>query len=195
MVDRLTTKQLLAESLLELVDRHKFTDITAQMIADNCSVSRRTFYNNFTDKYELLEYANVYLFRKAFEEIKASGTYYDFELFCVNAVKRSTAYDMLMQTMPQREPFSAIVFNVMHALLVEQVSGTFPDGKADERTLFALDYYIRGAADTIYAWYTGGQEIPAEKLARLILENVPGHLAGRLAFDGRFLPKEPKEGR
>ena len=54
MVQRLSTKDLLLESFRELAQVRDIPDITIQDIADNCGVSKRTFYNYFTSREDLL---------------------------------------------------------------------------------------------------------------------------------------------
>ena len=50
MVKRTSTKELIAQSLVELGEAQPVDKITVQDIADNCSVSKRTFYYHFADK-------------------------------------------------------------------------------------------------------------------------------------------------
>lgn len=48
-----SAKELLGESLEELLKSKPFDKITVNEIAENCGVGRRTFYNIFIDKYDL----------------------------------------------------------------------------------------------------------------------------------------------
>ena len=49
-----TTKELLRESVIELVSKNPVDKVTVDQICENCGVSRRSFYNNFKDKHELI---------------------------------------------------------------------------------------------------------------------------------------------
>ncbi len=51
---RKNTKELLAESFLELVQTKRIDKITITEITDNCGMSQPTFYNHFKDKYDLI---------------------------------------------------------------------------------------------------------------------------------------------
>lgn len=53
MIKKKTVKELLAESLEELLKSKPFEKITVNEIAENCGVGRRTFYYNFKDKYDI----------------------------------------------------------------------------------------------------------------------------------------------
>ena len=49
------TRQLLQQSLLELMQEKRFASITVHDIAERASVNRATFYTHFADKYDLLD--------------------------------------------------------------------------------------------------------------------------------------------
>ena len=53
MIKKKSVRELLGESLSELLKSKSFEKITVNEIAENCGVGRRTFYNNFRDKYDL----------------------------------------------------------------------------------------------------------------------------------------------
>lgn len=51
---RKTTKELLAESFMELSATKPVSKITIAEITRNCSLSSPTFYRHFKDKYDLM---------------------------------------------------------------------------------------------------------------------------------------------
>lgn len=53
MIRKKTVKELIGESLEELLKNKPFEKITVNEITENCGVGRRSFYNNFVDKYDL----------------------------------------------------------------------------------------------------------------------------------------------
>ena len=52
----MTTKDMLAESLKELLTRRSLDKITVKDIVENCGVNRQTFYYHFHDIYDLMEW-------------------------------------------------------------------------------------------------------------------------------------------
>ena len=52
MIKRLVGKELIEESLLELLEHKSIEDITVTEISKNCGISSRAFYNHFKDKHE-----------------------------------------------------------------------------------------------------------------------------------------------
>lgn len=56
MVTRLDTKELLAESLIELSNHKPLDKITVKEIAENCALKRETFYYYFSGKTEFIQW-------------------------------------------------------------------------------------------------------------------------------------------
>ena len=51
---RKTTKEILAESYLELAAKKSINRISVVDIVENCSMTKPTFYRYFKDKYDLI---------------------------------------------------------------------------------------------------------------------------------------------
>ena len=49
-----TTRELIAESFLELAAKRPINKITITSITDNCGLTQPTFYRHFKDKYDLI---------------------------------------------------------------------------------------------------------------------------------------------
>ena len=56
---RKTTKDILAESFLELAENKRIDKITITEITSNCGMSQPTFYNHFKDKYDLIVWIHI----------------------------------------------------------------------------------------------------------------------------------------
>ena len=56
MIERKTTKQLLAQSFIELSQKHVVERITVDDITKNCGLSRQAFYYHFEAKYDLVSW-------------------------------------------------------------------------------------------------------------------------------------------
>ena len=67
MVARLSSKDLLVQSLYELMREQPYEQITVRAIAANCGLSQRTFYNHFKDKHELVEWSYLHVLEEYYE--------------------------------------------------------------------------------------------------------------------------------
>ena len=54
MIKRLVGKELIEQSLLELLEQKKISEISVTEIAKNCGISSRAFYNHFKDKHDVV---------------------------------------------------------------------------------------------------------------------------------------------
>lgn len=59
MVKRLAGKELIEQSLLELLESKQIESITVTEIANNCGITTRTFYYYFADKHDVV--SSIYL--------------------------------------------------------------------------------------------------------------------------------------
>jgi AcrR family transcriptional regulator len=59
MMKKKPVKALMGESLEELLKIKPFEKITVNEIVENCGVGRRSFYNNFADKYDLAAWVYI----------------------------------------------------------------------------------------------------------------------------------------
>jgi len=62
------TRMMIEKAFLELLMEQGFQSITVQDIADRAMVNRATFYDHFTDKYELFEHGMRTGFRETLEK-------------------------------------------------------------------------------------------------------------------------------
>ena len=77
MVARLSSKDLLVQSLYELMREQPYEQITVRAIAANCGLSQRTFYNHFKDKHELVEWSYLHVLEEYYESHREHMTFTD----------------------------------------------------------------------------------------------------------------------
>ena len=61
MPKKVDVESMLAESLVALMKKVPIKDILVSDIVERCNLSRRTFYNRFRDKYDLLELSLIHI--------------------------------------------------------------------------------------------------------------------------------------
>lgn len=102
---RKTTKDILAESFLELAETKRIDKIRISDITDNCGMSPPTFYNHFRDKYDLLVWIHTSRVSKIMSKIDKDGYrwkdtlldgaryYYENRGYIINALKHTGGQD------------------------------------------------------------------------------------------------------
>lgn len=180
LIEKLSTRDLIAESYLDLMYRTDIRKVSMQQIAENCGVSKRTVYNHFEDRRQLDIYAFVYMTDKQYRTYSQTGTYFDYQLDNIRLSLRARA------TLRDNDDYTFLV-KAFTESLSEHVASTFPDGQIDERTQFALSYYVAGASYEIGLWAQEQMgDTTAEELTQRILEQIPAHLRKRLTFAKGF---------
>ena len=183
MAKRKTTKQILAESFLELLNTIPIEKITVQNIADNADVSRTTFYNNFVDTRQLVEWIFKTEVLDAARQSAEGGTY-------ENAIKReiSLIYEnraffvKVYQADGYSDFFRQIAYESYHTYL-EDLNATDPD------LAFMMEFYSWGFSKKIFEWAKKGFKEPPEKITELVMECLPERLAQLiLNEDNQSLP-------
>ena len=106
---RKTTKDLLAESFLELAETKRIDKIRVSDITENCGMSPPTFYNHFKDKYDIIVWIhtqrvneimnkigeNTYVWRDTL--LDGAKYFYDNRQFLVNALKHTSGQDSFVE--------------------------------------------------------------------------------------------------
>ena len=108
---RITTKELLASSFLELSEKKPINKITIANIVENCELTQPTFYRHFKDKYDMMIWIYVKEIGKSFEKIGTDkhewkdtiidGVVYFTEnkKFLINALKHTSGRDSFLWQM------------------------------------------------------------------------------------------------
>lgn len=55
MRGKVPSKQLIEESMVELIQQKPIESISVSQIVQNCGLSRQTFYNHYVDKFDIVD--------------------------------------------------------------------------------------------------------------------------------------------
>ena len=69
------SKRKIADSLIFVMERYSFKEITVTQLSQEAGLSRKTFYRLFDDKDAVLSYFYEKMYRECLERIKTSGIY------------------------------------------------------------------------------------------------------------------------
>ena len=155
----LATKRLLADSLRQLLEKKPLEKITVKEIVENCGVNRQTFYYNFQDIYDLVEW----IFRDTSEQLLATE-------HCAGDWKACLAV-----TAHYLRENEALVWNAMNGLnrvslekflkaelypiikdVVDEKIGGRPILQEDRE--FIINVYVIGAIGLFFYWMDMGME-------------------------------------
>ena len=191
-----STKQIMIETFLELLEELPFDKITVTDIVQKCNVNRNTFYYHFLDIYDLLDEvlendAEKLLSANSLTESKVSfGTWVE---GCRNAIqfiklKKKTAYHLYNSEGKTRmEDFLYKVINNDVLFYLKELSA---EKNIQEEVLIMLaQFYAHALAGTFYDWLKSGMNYDLIeyliKIDKILEGNFKEHLA---SLEGIRLP-------
>lgn len=195
MSEALITKRALASSLKKLMERRSLSKLTVGDIVEECSVTRKTFYNHFRDKYELLNW--IYQTESAksisgfdlFDQWttcldRLFANFYENRAFYVHALNDSDSTS-----------FERCLFEVTHKLVLSNVLGHIDELAAHpvsaEQCAFIADFYAFAFVGIATRWIREGmKEPPATLTANMchIVDGTIGYALENWAPSGSSLP-------
>ena len=157
-----STKYRLAEAMKTCMKTTSVDDITIRQIVEVCGVTRQTFYRNFLDKYDLINWYFDKLLLKSFEHMGEGTTVYD------GLVKK---FEYLKEEHSLKEHDFELILE-FYSNLIFQKTGRRPDAE----TSFLLEMYCRGSIYMTVKWLLGGMKFPPAQLAKQLVLGMPEKL-------------------
>ena len=175
------TKYRMAQSIKGLMGRMPLDKITVKDIVADCGLTRQTFYRNFRDKYDLVNWYFEKLVQQSFEEMGVSLTLregltrkFQFireERVCFTCAFGSNDYNSL------RKYDYDYIFKFYENILQKKQGRPL-----EEDVRFLLQMYCHGSIRMTVDWVLTGMEREPEEMAELLIEALPGKLNELLSF-------------
>lgn len=174
--NRLSIRHRLADALESCMRKATLEKITVRQITDECGVSRQTFYRNFADKYDLINWYFDELLNKAFEHMGYGNTVYDGlvhkftyirdEKFFFKAAFRNDSQNNL------RDHDTEMIMDFYRKLIAGKM-GVFPQAQYGE----LLEMYCVASVYMTQQWVLKGCSASPDKMAQLMIEAMPPKLS------------------
>ena len=172
-----TTKRALEASLKALLLKKPLNKITINDIAEDCGISRMTFYYHFKDIYDLVEWACVEDAKRALEGKKTYDTWQEGYLNIFHAVQENKPFVLNVYRCVSRERIEQYLYPLVHNLLLGVVEEMAAGANvADEDKQFIANFYEYAFVGVMLEWIKNGmKEEPAlivERTSRLIQGSI-----------------------
>lgn len=172
------TKELLKNSLIELAKKKTIDKITIKQVSENAGVTSQTFYNHFSDKYDMVHWA----YKKRVDEI--------FEKYKNGEIGWKELLDAFLCGYEENSRFILNAFNNTYGEDSYAVkSGTYLSqsidnelkrrlgvDELDEEMSVLTKIYVSGIINIIAYWLNEGRDIDKDKLIDYIDESMPGKI-------------------
>ena len=148
-----TTKRALGASLKKLLLQKPLNKITISDIAEECGISRMTFYYHFKDIYDLVEWTCAEEAAQAMEGKKTYDTWQEGFLNIFSAVQANKPLIMNVYRCVSRERIEQYLNPLICSLIlgvVEEKSAEIPVSEADKR--FIANFYEYAFIGVMLEW-------------------------------------------
>jgi len=166
------TKRLLAAALKALIKQRGYDGITVSDIADAAGVMRRTFYNHFKSKQDLMDWICetevVDILQTPTRENWRENVYNSLCHMCENR-------DFYKAVHSKRDPDAywesrvSISVSAFESMIDHHLNGRTI---APERKRFIIEFFNAGFTDSIFAWVRNGMKEPPEVIVQRLADVV-----------------------
>lgn len=185
---RKTTKEILAESFLELAEAKRIDKITITEITDNCGMSQPTFYNHFKDKYDLIVWIHIHRVNEVMSKIDTESYewkdtlldgakyYAENRQYMINALEHTSGQDSFVEYVRKCNT-ELLTIEVRKKLMTEHI----PD-----EILGMIKVYVFGTVQFMLEWLLEDSPLSPEQVADIWEKSLPEPLRKYL-YPDRFL--------
>lgn len=167
----LQTKNMLAESLKQLMQKKPLNKITVTELIKECNVNRKTFYYHFQDIYDLLKWI---LDKEAIEIVKSYDLLLDYEeavTFTISYVQKNAhilncAYSSIGREEMKRffkKDFIDVISKIINGLK-EEINPTL----STDFINFLIEFYTEALASTLVSLFSEPNQRSTEQLVDYI---------------------------
>ncbi|MCR5177221.1 MAG: TetR/AcrR family transcriptional regulator C-terminal domain-containing protein [Anaerovibrio sp.] len=177
MIVKQTTKDLLGASLRELSTTKSIEKITIREITQNCGLTSTTFYNHFTDKYDLL----VWIYHKQVEKLYArlgnDITWDELLKIGITIMKRNRHfYHNAISNTSGQDSFQKAAIEYTIRRIKNYVGNQRNDKELSAEYMYIIHYYVYGLFYSVKDWIFKPSEMTLNQLVRLLCDSMPESL-------------------
>ncbi|MBR1856347.1 MAG: TetR/AcrR family transcriptional regulator C-terminal domain-containing protein [Oribacterium sp.] len=170
-----TTKELLADSFLELAEKIPINKITIANIVDNCEVTQPTFYRYFKDKYDMIAWIYAREAEKNIRKVGIDGyvwkdtfldgmRFYDENRkFMVNALKHTSGRDSFLLQMAD--------MNIR--FIEDEIRKKLDVSECPQDLSVIVKIFCYGTNQLLYDWLIEKSDLSYEQVADLMEMSIP----------------------
>lgn len=159
------TKEILANTLFNLLERKPFSKITVNELCEQSMIVRSTFYLHFQDKYELLSYCLNYISQELETLMKTHELKDFFVVFLKTCEEKEKVFYNLFETDLNEELIEMFYHffsrYISRCLEEKSAQGVLLPGPVDSVTAF----YVSGLVGMTLRWIKSNYKLPKETLA------------------------------
>jgi AcrR family transcriptional regulator len=170
-----TIKYKLATAMKECMKSASVEKITVTEIVETCGVTRQTFYRNFKDKYDLINWYFDKILLESFEHMGEGKTVYEGLVNKFHYIQQEKLFFKAAFKNDDQNCLRDHDFQLICAFYTEQLE-TRMACRLSRQLLFQLEMYCQGSIYMTVQWVLGYRKCSAEELAHALASAMPEEL-------------------
>ena len=170
-----TIKYKLATAMKECMKSASVEKITVTEIVETCGVTRQTFYRNFKDKYDLINWYFDKILLESFEHMGEGKTVYEGLVNKFHYIQQEKLFFKAAFKNDDQNCLRDHDFQLICAFYTEQLE-TRMACRLSRQLQFQLEMYCQGSIYMTVQWVLGNHKATPETLARFLSESMPAEL-------------------
>lgn len=176
------TKRALEQSLKNLLLKKPLTKITVGDIADDCGISRMTFYYHFKDIYDLVEWSCLEDARRALDEKKTYETWQQGLLQIFEAVQENKPFILNVYRCVHREQVEKYLQPLVDRLVLSVIDEEVGDRTVrDEDKQFIAQVYSYIFIGLMLDWIKEDMQMDPQPLVDRLAKLIRGSMSEALS--------------
>lgn len=168
----MNTKKIFVASLEKLLIKKNLDDIQVIEIVSGTSLSRKTFYRHFRDKYDLSSWYFSQFFEDSFGRITDNLTWEEALLRYLDIYQEK--YSILKNAYASRDINGLRDYDIQVTKKTYEKYLTYKGVDITSEIMqFAIDIASRGGTDMVIEWLFSGMKMEKKKLVQLIKRTLP----------------------
>lgn len=177
------TKYRLADSIKECMKTKPVDKITVQNIVDGCGMTRQTFYRNFKDKYDLINWYFDKLVLESFAQIGVDKTVCQSLCEKFEFIKKEKIFFTEAFRSDDHNSLKEHDFELIIGFYTELMTRRKRE-PLSEHIQFLLEMYCRGSVYMTVKWVLSGMKKSPKEMAQSLTEAMPPGLSAVFAEIG-----------
>lgn len=169
-------KYKLAESMKQCMKTSPLEKITVGEIVQLCGTTRQTFYRNFKDKYDLVNWYFDKILQESFEHMGEGRTIYEGLVNKFRYIEKEKIFFRTAFSNDDQNNLKEHDFHLILAFYTERIEGKTGQSVSG-RVKFLLEMYCQGSIYMTVQWVMGRIKCTPEEMAHSLIDAMPAELA------------------
>lgn len=169
-------KYKLANAMKECMVSSPVEKITVKEICDTFGVTRQTFYRNFQDKYDLINWYFDKILIESFHQMGEGSTVYESLVKKFEYIRMEHLFFKAAFKNDEQNNLKEHDFELIRQFYIDQIEGK-SHRKISDKLLFQLEMYCQGSVFMTTQWVLGNKNFTPQELAGLLADAMPKELA------------------